>query len=67
MWLMRNDTIATPTPTPTNYPYNILQVRYLVLAPKLSQESSSTPSSDMDIVGKLSSEVIPNASFQCIK
>ncbi|MEA5575423.1 type II secretion system protein [Anabaena sp. UHCC 0451] len=55
LWLMRNDTnVNTP-------PYNTLQVRYLVV-----EDNNGSPNSSK-VVARLSSEVIPNASFQCIQ
>jgi type II secretory pathway pseudopilin PulG len=55
LWLMRNDNNLNAAP------YNVLQVRYLVV-----KDKNGSPSSNK-IVAKLASEVIPNASFQCIQ
>lgn len=56
LWLMRNDNNLDVAP------YNVLQVRYLVVKPRTNGDPDPRK-----IVAKLSSEVIPNASLQCIK
>ncbi|TAF11213.1 MAG: type II secretion system protein [Nostocales cyanobacterium] len=56
LWLMRKDTnVNTP-------PYDVLNIKYLVV--KATTDGNPDPN---QIVAKLSTEVIPNASFQCLK
>lgn len=57
LWLMRNDSYDF---TGSVAPYDVLRVNYVVV-----KGNNSSPSSN--IIAKLSSEVIPYASFQCIK
>jgi prepilin-type N-terminal cleavage/methylation domain-containing protein len=64
LWLMRNDTNSV------NYPYDVLQVKYIVAGPEPTPTSSfygTLNTNDPKIVAELTSEVIPNASFQCIR
>lgn len=64
LWLMRNDTNSV------NYPYDVLQVKYIVAGPEPRPTSSfygTLNTNAPKIVAELTSEVIPNASFQCIK
>ncbi|MBD2293557.1 type II secretion system protein [Anabaena sphaerica FACHB-251] len=57
LWLMRNDSYNF---TGSVAPYDVLRVNYLVV-----KDNNGSPSTN--IIAKLSSEVIPYASFQCIK
>lgn len=64
LWLMRNDTNSV------NYPYDVLQVKYIVAGPEPTPTSSfygTLNTNAPKIVAELTSEVIPNASFQCIR
>ncbi|MBC5795525.1 type II secretion system protein [Sphaerospermopsis sp. LEGE 00249] len=64
LWLMRNDTNSV------NYPYDVLQVKYIVAGPEPRPTSSfygTLNTNAPKIVAELTSEVIPNASFQCIR
>lgn len=54
LWVMRKE---TPVNSP---PFDVLKVNYLVV-----KDNNGTPSNI--VVNQLSSEVIPNAAYQCIK
>ncbi|MBK1989840.1 type II secretion system protein [Sphaerospermopsis aphanizomenoides BCCUSP55] len=57
IWLMRNDSYDF---TGSVSPYDVLRLNYVVV-----KDNGNTPSTN--VIAKLSSEVIPYASFQCIQ
>jgi prepilin-type N-terminal cleavage/methylation domain-containing protein len=60
IWIMRND---NNNYTGAAIPYDTVRVNYLVVRDKNNAPSTSTS----DIIAQLTSEVIPNASLQCIR
>lgn len=67
LWLMRSDSHNFIGATP---PYDVLQVKYIVAGPEPRPTSSfygTLNTNAPKIVAELTSEVIPNASFQCIR
>lgn len=60
IWVMRNDTTVDATP------YEVLKINYLVV-PEDDQNPGRPDDSPERFIAQVSSEVIPNASYQCPK
>lgn len=63
LWMLRQDIVPTEA---DRSPYDVLQVKYVVFR-NPSKDQDTDGKLDIEILAELSTEVIPNASFQCIR
>ncbi|QYX29827.1 type IV pilus modification PilV family protein [Sphaerospermopsis torques-reginae] len=61
LWMIRQDIVPEEL---ARSPYDVLQVKYVVVR---SKDQDKDGKLDIEILAELSTEVIPNASFQCIR
>ena len=63
LWMIRQDIVPTEA---NRSPYDVLQVKYVVVR-NPSKDKDKDEKLDIEILAEFSTEVIPNASFQCIR